>query len=106
MTGMAQAIAHFFGQVIPWWVWAVLGLGAVAAVARLAGIRAAMAAAAALALALAHRRGAQQGYRQARQEGDREADRIVETARDERARADRRGRQPSGLRDDDGFRRD
>lgn len=99
-------ISHIFSQVIPWWVWAALALGAVAAVARFAGKRAAMAAAAVLAVAVAHRRGAQRGYRQAREEGDREADRILEAARAARARAGGPGHAAAGLRDDDGFRRD
>ena len=99
-------IAHVFSQVIPWWVWAVLGLLAVAAVARFAGLRAAIAAGVALVIALAHRRGAQQGYRQARQEAEHEADRILERARAARAGAAGRGGDAARLRDDDGFRRD
>lgn len=98
-------IGHVFSQVIPWWVWGVLGLVAVAGVARFVGLRPALAAAAALALALAHRRGAQQGYRQARGEGEHEADRILETARAARSGADDRGGDAARLRDDDGFRR-
>ncbi|MFG1350283.1 hypothetical protein [Xanthobacter autotrophicus] len=101
-----SGLAHLLGYGVPWWLWAVAGLLAVAALMRVAGPRAALAAAAVLAFVLAHRKGAQQGYSHAIKEGERDAERILDTARAARAGADRRDADARRLRDDDGFRRE
>ncbi|MFG1371777.1 hypothetical protein V5F32_06360 [Xanthobacter oligotrophicus] len=101
-----SGFAHILGYGVPWWLWGMAGLLAVAALARVAGPRAALAAAAVLAFALAHRKGAQQGYSHAMKEGERDAERILDTARAARSGADRRGGDARRLRDDDGFRRE
>ncbi|MDI4657128.1 hypothetical protein [Xanthobacter autotrophicus] len=101
-----SGLAHLLGYGVPWWIWGMAGLLAVAALARVAGPRAALAAAAVLAFVLAHRKGAQQGYSHAIQKGDRDAERILDTARAARAGADLRNGDARRLRDDDGFRRE
>lgn len=101
-----SAIAHLLGYGVPWWLWGLLGLLALAAVVRLFGMRAALWAAAGLAILLADRRGAQRGYAHAQEKGDRDALRSLEQASDARADAGRRDGDALRLRDDDGYRRD
>jgi hypothetical protein len=100
-----SGLAHLLAYGVPWWLWGIAGLLAVAALARVAGLRAALAATAVLAFVLAHRKGAQQGYSQAMKEGERDAERILDTARAARSGADLRDGDARRLRDDDGFRR-
>ncbi|MFG1464228.1 hypothetical protein V5F77_15160 [Xanthobacter sp. DSM 24535] len=102
MSGLLDWIAYQ----LPWWVLAIPALVAVLAVARLAGLRAAVTVGLAAAAILIGRRGAQQGWAAREAKGERDAQTAIERARDARAAALRRDGVAERLRDDDGWRRD
>ena len=112
---MFDTILDFVSFDVPWWVWTApslaVGLAIYLMVARTFGFRASTYVAAAYGflavLALVDRRGKQRGWRLRAEREKRDGEEFMERLADRRARArDSIADDPTGLYDDDGFRRD
>lgn len=95
---------------LPWQVWFVVGVAAVAAVWRYFGLRQALLLAGGVLLFVVGRKGKQEGraegYEARKNEEVRHVQEIAVEANRARNDADARNADPERLRDDDGYRRD
>jgi len=101
-----SALGQWLAYGVPWWLWAGLAGAAVLALARVLGVRVALAAAALAAVLLAYRRGAQAGWTDRQAKGERDAQAAVDQADAARRAAEHDADDPGRLRHSDGWRRD